>query len=86
MKRRGLMRDVSKIQLRGVAAGPSGSRRAIGWIVLLRFGLVFCLAAPSRSATSEAQPVSYPDRIIPVPHPVTSLLRGKIQELMEEDS
>ncbi len=81
MKTGNLMNDLGKIQFRAVAAGTLGPRRAIGWIPLLWFTLVVCAPVLGRSAPSKLQLNSYLDRIIPVPHPLTSLLRAEQVQL-----
>ncbi len=77
MKQEDLMRNSNKIQLRTVATSPFDSRRAVGWIPFLCFVLVICLLALSHSDASETPSVPHQDWIIPVPHPLTSLLRAE---------
>ncbi|MHC4508064.1 MAG: redoxin domain-containing protein [Planctomycetota bacterium] len=46
------------------------------WIVL-----AICVSAQIPNAAAEPEPESYPVRIIPVPHPITSLLRDEVVRL-----
>ncbi|UCC99904.1 MAG: redoxin domain-containing protein [Phycisphaerales bacterium] len=67
------------MQLRTDPRKVSYSPRVSSWMRLLWIVLAICVATQIPSAAAE--PESYPVRIIPVPHPITSLLRAEVVRL-----
>ncbi len=71
------MRRSNTIRLSTVVADGADWLRTVGWISLLCSALVTCAPALTQAGEAPTQVQDRPYRIIPVPHPLTSLVRAE---------